>query len=93
MRKADFLLMLHTATRLTLMLCILFREEFSLFLLIQESCMFLAQISTLLTPSFGNHLFAYHLVLKHPLTNMTLSSFCIPKVVKSATKNWFINKN
>ena len=57
MRKADFLLMLHTATRLTLMLCILFREEFSLFLLIQESCMFLAQISTLLTPSFGNHLF------------------------------------
>ena len=86
MRKADFLLMLHTATRLTLMLCILFREDFFLFLLIQESCMFLAQISTLLTPSFGNHLFAYHLVLKHPLTNMILSSFCIPKVVKSATK-------
>ena len=42
--------------------------------------------STLLTPSFGNHLFQYHLVLKHPHTNMILSSFCIPKVVKSATK-------
>ena len=41
---------------------------------------------TLLTPSFGNHLFAYHLVLKHPHTNMILSSFCIPNVVKSATK-------
>ena len=34
---------LHTATRLTLMLCILFRDEFSIFLLIQESCMFLAK--------------------------------------------------
>ena len=37
MQEADFLLTLHTATRLTLMLCILFRDEFSLFLLIQES--------------------------------------------------------
>ena len=41
--------------------------------------------TTLLTPSFGNRLFACHLVLKHPHTNMILSSFCIPKVVKSAT--------
>ena len=42
------------------------------------------------------HLFAYHLVLKHPHTNMILSSFCIPKVVKSAEiffENRFINKN
>ena len=41
-----------------------------------------------LTPSFGNHLFAAHLVLKHPHTNtcMIFSSFCIPKVVKFATK-------
>ena len=46
MQKADFLLTLHTATRLTLMLCILFRDEFSLFLLIQESCMFLAKSTT-----------------------------------------------
>ena len=43
MQKADFLLTLHTATRLTLMLCILFLDVFSLFLLIQESCMFLAK--------------------------------------------------
>ena len=42
--------------------------------------------ATLLTPSFGNHRFEYNLVLKHPHTNMILSSFCIPKVVKSATK-------
>ena len=42
---------------------------------------------TLLTPSFGNRLFAYHLVLNHPLINVILLSFCIPKVVKSATKN------
>ena len=46
MQKADFLLTLHTATRLTLMLCILFRDEYSLFLLIQESCMVLAQSTT-----------------------------------------------
>ena len=52
--------------------------------------------TTLLTPSFGNHLFAYHLVLKHTHTNMILSSICIPKVVKNATKKFekqFINKN
>ena len=41
--------------------------------------------ATLLTPSFANHLFEYNPVLK-PHTNMILSSFCIPKVVKSATK-------
>ena len=47
MQKADFLLTLHTATRLTLMfICILFRDECSLFLLIQESCMFLAKSTT-----------------------------------------------
>ena len=55
--------------------------------------------TTLLTPSFGNQLFAYHLVLKHPHTNMILSSFCFPKVTKSRKEchktfaNWFINKN
>ena len=52
--------------------------------------------STLLTPSFGNHLFEYHLVLKrHHTNNMILSSFCIPNVAKSASKieNGFINKN
>ena len=43
-------------------------------------------ISENLTPSFGNHLFANYLVLIHPLTNLILSSFYIPKVVKSATK-------
>ena len=31
-------------------------------------------------------LFAYHLVQKHPLTNETLSSFFIPKVLISAAK-------
>ena len=30
------------------------------------------------TPSVGNHFFAYHRVLKHPLTNMFWSSFCFP---------------
>ena len=39
---------------------------------------------TLLTPSFGNLLFANYHVLKHPLTNLVLSSFYIPKVLKSA---------
>ena len=43
--------------------------------------------STLLTPSFGNHLFANSHVLKHPLTNLTLSSFYIPKVLNSAAKS------
>ena len=38
-----------------------------------------------LTPSFGNCIFACHLVLKHPLTYMILS-FCVPKVLKNATK-------
>ena len=42
--------------------------------------------STLLTPSIENHPFANHLVLKHTHTNMILSPFCSPKVVKSATK-------
>ena len=41
---------------------------------------------TLLTPSFGNHLFACHLVLKHLHANIILSVFCIPKVLKGATK-------
>ena len=46
-----------------------------------------AEISktTLLTPSFGNCLFAYHHVLKHFKQNVIISSFCIPKVLKSAT--------
>ena len=44
------------------------------------------QKSTPLTPSFGNCIFACHLVLKHPLTFMILSSFYIPKVLKNATK-------
>ena len=42
--------------------------------------------TTLLTPSLGNHFFAYHLVLEQTHENMILSSFCILKVVKSATK-------
>ena len=42
-------------------------------------------LATLLTPSFGNRLFEYYIVLKHPNTDMILLSFCIPKVVKSAT--------
>ena len=41
---------------------------------------------TLLTPSFGNHFLANYHVLKHPLTNLILSSFYIPKVFKSAAK-------
>ena len=41
---------------------------------------------TLLTPSFGNHLFANYHVHKHPLTNLILSSFYIPKVLRSAAK-------
>ena len=41
---------------------------------------------TLLTPSFGNHLFANYHVLKHPLTNLILSSVYIPKVLKSVAK-------
>ena len=43
-------------------------------------------LSLQVTPSFGNHLFTYHPVLKHPHTNMIMSSLCMPKVVKSATK-------
>ena len=42
--------------------------------------------STLLIPSFGNHLFANYHVLKHPLTNLILSSLYIQKVLKSAAK-------
>ena len=45
------------------------------------------QGSTLLTPSFGNHLFANYHVLKHPLTNLILAYFYISKVLKSAAKN------
>ena len=41
---------------------------------------------TLLTLSFGNHIFANYHFLKHPLTNRTVSSFYIPKVLKSAAK-------
>ena len=41
---------------------------------------------TLLTPLFGNHLFANFHVLKDPITNLILSSFYIPKVLKSAAK-------
>ena len=41
---------------------------------------------TVLIPSFGNCLFEHHYVLKHLLTNIILSSFCIPKVLKSAAK-------
>ena len=43
-------------------------------------------LSTLLTPSFGNHLFANYHVLKHPLTNLILSCCYIPKVLTSAAK-------
>ena len=42
--------------------------------------------TTLLTPSFGNHLFANYHVLKPPLTNLILSSFYFLKVLKSAAK-------
>ena len=42
--------------------------------------------ATLLTPYFGNHLFANYRVLKHQLTNLILSSFYIPKVLKSVAK-------
>ena len=42
--------------------------------------------TTLLTPSVGNHFFAYHLCLKHPFKNKTLSSFFFPKVLKRAAK-------
>ena len=53
---------------------------------------------TLLTPSFGNHLFANYLVLKHPLTNLILSSVILlhSKSPKKCHKNFeiqFINKN
>ena len=53
-------------------------------------------VSTLLTQSFGNHLFAHHLVLKHPHTNMTFASFCISKSRKKYHKkfeNQFKNEN
>ena len=42
--------------------------------------------STLLTSSFGNCLFAFHIFLKQFQQNVIRSSFCIPKVIKSATK-------
>ena len=53
---------------------------------------------TLLTPSFGNHLFAYHLVLKHPHTNMIIIIVIHlhSKSRKKCHKNFenrFINKN
>ena len=43
---------------------------------------------TILTLSFGNCLFVYHLVLKHLLQNEIRSSFCIAKVIKIGTKNF-----
>ena len=43
---------------------------------------------TLFTPSFGNCLFACYLILKHFQQNVTISSFCISKVVKGAA-NFF----
>ena len=42
--------------------------------------------TTLLTPPLGNYLFANYHVLNHPLTNLILSSFYIPKVLKCAAK-------
>ena len=36
----------------------------------------------ILTSSFGNCLFVYHLVLKHLLQNVIRSSFCISKVIR-----------
>ena len=42
--------------------------------------------TTLLTPSFGNHLLTNFHFLKHPLTNLILAAFYIPKVLKSAAK-------
>ena len=50
---------------------------------------------SLITPSFGNYLFAYHFVLKHLQQNMILSSFRIPKILICATfffKDWLTNK-
>ena len=44
-------------------------------------------LTTLITPSFGNHLFANYHILNQPLTNLILSSFYIPKVLKSAAKS------
>ena len=41
---------------------------------------------TLLTPLFGNYLFANYHVLKQTLKNLILSSFYIPKVLKSVAK-------
>ena len=43
---------------------------------------------TLLTPFFGNCLFAYHPVLNNLQQNVLFSSFCIPKVIKSVTENF-----
>ena len=40
----------------------------------------------ILTPSFGNHLFANYHVHKHPITNLMLSSLYIPQVLKSVAK-------
>ena len=37
---------------------------------------------TILTTSFGNCLFVYHLVLKHLLQKGIRPSFCIPKVIR-----------
>ena len=51
-----------------------------------SQCMYVKKKVILLTPFFGNLHFAYHVVLNHPLTNMILSSFCIQKVVKCASK-------
>ena len=52
---------------------------------------------TLLTPSFGNHLFAYHLVLKHPPTyKYDIGILLHSKSRKKCHKifeNRFINKN
>ena len=42
--------------------------------------------STLLTPSFGNCVLAFHLVLKHLQQNVNLMILFYPKSLKSATK-------
>ena len=43
-------------------------------------------------PSFGKCRFAYHPVLKHFQQNVIMSSFCMPKVFKRATKIKSVDK-
>ena len=53
-------------------------------------------VITLLKPYLGNNLLANYNFLKHPLTNLILSSLSIPKVLKKCRKNyvnWFTNEN